>query len=114
MTEEVFAELANTYSEDEGPNTNGGLYENIAKNQMVKPVNDFLFLPRRVAGDTGLVYEENAKYAGYHLLYFVGRGQTYADFIADQNLRQKDYGEWLAAQTENYPITEHYTMRFVG
>jgi len=113
-TEDSFAELANEKSEDEGSNTVGGLYETIAKNQMVKPVNDFLFLPRRVPGDTAIVYEENVNYAGYHLLYFVDRGVNYADYVAEQNLRVRDYSLWLEAQRENYPITENYSMRFAG
>ena len=41
-TEESFAALAEQYSEDEGSNTNGGLYENIYKGQMVQEFNDFV------------------------------------------------------------------------
>ena len=40
-TEESFAALAEQYSEDTGSNTNGGLYENVAKGQMVQEFNDF-------------------------------------------------------------------------
>ena len=35
--EDSFAELANQYSDDAGSNTNGGLYEDVYKNQMVAP-----------------------------------------------------------------------------
>ena len=61
-TEDSFAELANKYSEDEGSNTNGGLYENIAKGQMVQEFNDFCFADHK-AGDTGIVYGESSSYA---------------------------------------------------
>ena len=50
-TEESFAALAEKYSEDTGSNTNGGLYENIAKGQMVQEFNDFCFAPHS-KGDT--------------------------------------------------------------
>ena len=46
-TEDSFAALAEQYSEDPGSNTNGGLYENVAKGQMVQEFNDFCFVRGR-------------------------------------------------------------------
>ena len=40
-SEESFAALAEKYSEDAGSNTNGGLYEDIYRGQMVQEFNDF-------------------------------------------------------------------------
>lgn len=58
----AFAELARTNSDDPGSKTNGGVYENIVPNQMVKPFNDFIF--NNPAGKTGVVETE----FGYHVI----------------------------------------------
>jgi len=77
-TEEAFAALANENSIDGGSNTNGGLYENVGKGQMVETFDAWIFEEGRQAADTGLVKSE----FGYHIMYFVGTGEdawyTYA------------------------------------
>lgn len=67
-TEDSFAELANTYSDDSGSNTNGGLYEAVKEGQMVTNFNDWIFDASRKPGDTGIVESDY----GYHIIYFVG------------------------------------------
>lgn len=67
-TEDSFAELANTYSDDSGSNTNGGLYEAVKEGQMVTNFNDWCFDASRKAGDTGIVESDY----GYHIIYFIG------------------------------------------
>ena len=67
-TEDSFAELAKTYSDDSGSNTNGGLYEAVKKGQMVTNFNDWIFDASRKPGDTGIVESDY----GYHIIYFVG------------------------------------------
>lgn len=67
-TEDSFAELANTYSDDSGSNTNGGLYEAVKEGQMVTNFNDWCFDSSRKAGDTGIVESDY----GYHIIYFIG------------------------------------------
>ena len=67
-TEDSFAELAKTYSDDTGSNTNGGLYEAVKKGQMVTNFNDWIFDASRKPGDTGIVESDY----GYHIIYFVG------------------------------------------
>ncbi|MEI3086162.1 MAG: peptidylprolyl isomerase [Oscillospiraceae bacterium] len=99
-TEDSFAELANKYSEDEGSNTNGGLYENIAKGQMVQEFNDFCFADHK-AGDTGIVYGESSSYAGYHVMYFVGEGEQYSDYLAKNSLLTSDMNAWLEELTSS-------------
>lgn len=113
-SEESFAALANEKSEDTGSNTNGGLYETIAHNQMVQPVNDFIFDAARKSGDTGIVYYEGDNYTGYHLIYFVGEDMPYCDYIADTNLRAADYQAWLENAQTSYPVEQHFSMRFAG
>lgn len=98
-TEESFAALANEKSEDTGSNTNGGLYEQIYKGQMVTEFNDFCFGSRK-AGDYDIVYGESSAYAGYHLVYFSGENVPYTRLLAENALRQADGDEAITALTE--------------
>lgn len=113
QTEERFAELAEIKSEDTGSNTNGGLYENIAQGQMVEEFNDFCFDPSRKPGDVGIVYGESSSYSGYHLIYFVGQGPVYRDYIADSLLRNEDYDEWLEEFLTDWSATECRAIKYV-
>ena len=113
QTEERFAELANEYSEDGGSNTTGGLYENIARGQMVAPFEEFCYAGHK-AGDTDIVYAERSDYAGYHVMYYVGEGQTYSDYIAETALKNDAIGEWSTALTEAVEMKEGFGFRFVG
>ena len=112
-TEESFAALAEQYSEDTGSNTNGGLYENIHKGQMVREFNDFCFAPHS-KGDTAIVYGESGSYAGYHVMYYVGEGELYSNTIAEQDLRSADAETWLKELTDSYTTGEGFGMKFVG
>ena len=112
-TEESFAALAEKYSEDPGSNTNGGLYENIAKGQMVAEFNDFCFAPHS-KGDTAIVYGESGSYAGYHVMYYVGEGELYSNTLAEQSLRSADAETWLSELTGSYTTGEGFGMKFVG
>ena len=112
-TEESFAALAEKYSEDTGSNTNGGLYENIRKGQMVAEFNDFCFAPHS-KGDTAIVYGESGSYAGYHVMYYVGEGELYSNTIAEQDLRSADAESWLKELTDSYTTGEGFGMKFVG
>ena len=66
-TEESFATLANTHSEDGGSNTNGGLYTGITKQtNFVENFLNWCMDESRQVGDTGIVQTEY----GYHIMYF--------------------------------------------
>lgn len=71
-TESAFAELAAKNSEDTGSKSNGGLYEDVYRGQMVAPFEDWCFDSSRQAGDTGLV---ESSY-GVHVMYFVSGNDT--------------------------------------
>ena len=120
-TEDAFAALANSESEDTGSNGSsayggeGGLYEHVAHNQMVDEINDWIFDPEREYGDTTIVYVSNSSYSGWHLVYFVGvDDMSYHDCLAEygmqsypnapQGLRAPDYDEWLAGLEAGYPV----------
>ena len=111
-TEDNFIALAEEYSEDTGSNTNGGLYENVYKGQMVEEFNDFCFDESRKSGDTAIVYGSNGGYAGYHLVYFVGEGPVYSNYLAENILRSDDYNAWMDEITEGYDVTTKYAFRF--
>ena len=100
-TEESFAALAEQYSEDSGSNTNGGLYENVAKGQMVEEFDAFCFGGHK-PGDTAVVYGTNGAYAGYHVVYFVGEGDLYSSKLARDDLQNEAVGAWLEEITPEY------------
>ena len=112
-TEESFAELAETYSDDGGSSANGGLYENVARGQMVAEFEDFCFAGHK-PGDTGIVYGESGSYAGYHVMYYVGEGELYSNYLAKTDLQNEAMESWTAELTDACTITEGFGFRFVG
>ena len=100
-TEESFAELANEYSEDEGSNTVGGLYENIYKGQMVDSFDAFCFAGHE-HGDTDMVSAVSSNYAGYHIIYYVGEGELYSNYIARIRKSSDDTETWYSELTAGY------------
>ena len=104
-TESSFGALANEKSEDQNGNvTNGGIYTNVFKGQMVKTFEEWCFDPARKAGDHGMVKTEY----GYHVMYYVSgevgwirycrqgaqQEKVYAmeDQLAKDNAVQANYG----------------------
>ncbi len=112
-SEDSFAALAEVHSEDTGSNTNGGLYDDVAQGQMVKEFNDFCFAEGRQAGDTAIVYGESGSYAGYHVMYYVGQGEQYSDYLAKNDLRNTDLQDFLTAQTEGLEAVHGAGYRFI-
>ncbi|PKM72712.1 MAG: hypothetical protein CVU91_06700 [Firmicutes bacterium HGW-Firmicutes-16] len=120
-TEDSFAELATASTEDSGSQATGGLYENIAKGQMVAEFNDWCFAEDRKIGDTGIVYGERAAssaessdgYSGYHIIYYSGTGITNSDTLSEDELRTKDFTAWKDALLANYEIKTGLTAALV-
>ena len=115
-TEESFAALANKLSEDPGSNTNGGLYKQVYKGQMVSEFNDWCFDDSRKAGDTGIVANDAAggSYIGYHVMYFVGTDDPYWMVQVRNAMTNKDYSEWSANLVKDITATENSGMKYVG
>ncbi len=111
-TEDSFAELANTESDDGGSNTTGGLYETVAKGQMVEPIDTWIFDEARQPGDTEILSYEGSNYTGTHVVYFVGTdAMTYAQEIADSAKRAEEYNDWLSAAKDALDVsTSHLRM----
>lgn len=98
MTEDAFAELAKEKSEDTGSASNGGLYEDVYKGQMVTEFNDWCFDASRQVGDWDVV---KTSY-GYHLMYFSGTGDEYWKSLADVSKRNADYDAWYEEYSASY------------
>lgn len=104
-TEDSFAELANTKSDD-GDGTTGGLYENIspASNYVTNFKN--WALDDHKAGDTGIVESEY----GYHVMYYSGDSEyTYRNYLIENELRSADLTEWYNETIEATTVTEGST-----
>lgn len=113
-TEDSFAALAKADTEDTGSKENGGLYENVYKGQMVTTFNDWIFDASRKTGDTDVVYgEASDSYAGYHVMYYAGKGEPYRYKLAEDAKRDADYTAWKDALLKNYELTETWTAKFV-
>lgn len=112
-TEDSFAELAEANSSDTGSNQNGGLYENVPQGRMAESFDQWIYDQGRKPGDTGIVFNEDSSYCGYHVMYFVGDGENYRDVLADSSLRSEDFSEWQTAALEGYPATLGFTAGLV-
>ncbi|MCL1835884.1 MAG: peptidylprolyl isomerase [Oscillospiraceae bacterium] len=90
-TEETLITMLDNSDDDR----EGGFYDRITRytydNRMVSEVDEWLFDPERKPGDSELV--ETEAY-GYHILYFVGWGDRYCDFLAEGRMRERDFKEW--------------------
>ena len=112
-TEESFAALAGQYSEDAGSNTNGGLYDNVQKGQMVEEFDKFCFEGHN-PGDTAIVYGESGSYAGYHVMYYVGEGEVCRDYIAKNSLVNEALEAFNEELMGKYEPQQTFWTRYVG
>ena len=108
-TEERFAELANTYSDDPGSNTNGGLYEDVYSGEMVQAFNDWCFDPERAVGDYGIVETDY----GYHVMYFSGSRTIWQEEVLE-DLRSEAAQELIDSVLEKYPLAVDYASILLG
>ena len=115
-TAESFGKMANEKSADTGSNTNGGLYTNVGKGQMVDEFNDWIYAEGRQAGDTGIIFvNEEGYYTGHHIMYFDGWGETpYWQIEVDSAMRSEDYSEWYTALSSDMTVEELGGMKYVG
>lgn len=100
-TEESFAALVGTYTEDPGSASTGGLYEGI--NPTSSYVENFLNWSVdmvRQPGDTGIVQTEY----GYHIMYFV-KGTPYWSDSAKTQLLSERTGKMIEDIKAKNPVT---------
>ena len=108
--EDNFSYIAMAYSSDSGSASNGGLYSNIAKGQMVQEFEDWCFDPARKEGDTDII---KTTY-GYHIMYFVEEGEEYYTYVIDNTIRSERYTEYADALVEDYSVKDRSGKNFVG
>lgn len=109
-TEDTFAELANTYSEDPGSNTVGGLYEDVSEGEMVPAFNDWCFDETRQHGDYGLVKTEY----GYHVMYFVDTVEDVWYDTVESDLLYEKSAALTPEALEKYPYEVDYSSILLG
>ena len=93
LTEQAFADLAVSNSDDTASAANGGLIEDIAEAQglYVAPFTEWAVDPAREPGDTGIV---ETTY-GYHVMYYVGDDElTYRDSMIREQILSDSVGTW--------------------
>lgn len=99
-----FAEAAYRKSSDEGSRTNGGLYVNIRKGQLVEPLDAWCFDPARQHGDYEIIRSD----CGYHVVFFSeATGDWYA--AAEADLVQQMGLDLVKDAKAAYPASIHYS-----
>ena len=109
-TEDSFAALAQTESDDTSSAAQGGLITGITPtSSYVESFRDWAVDPARKSGDTGLVESEY----GWHIMYYVGDGMPVWKSTADSALRTQDYQDWQDAALEGYDASTGIGVKFV-
>ena len=104
VTEDSFAALAYQYSEDNGSNENGGLYENLnEKSGFVPEFIDWYMDESRKPGDYGLIRTDY----GYHVMYFVESEAQWVRTCRKGVMTDKT-SELLREAREQYPMEVQY------
>ena len=112
-TDDSFAELATSLSEDTGSAEDGGLYEDITPtSSYVQEFLDWCFEDGRKAGDTGIIKTEY----GYHVMYCVevaDEPQWKSDIRS--TLGETAYNDWYdaLADSEDYAIKSSHHAKSV-
>ena len=103
-TEESFAALVPTYTDDGGSAATGGLYEDVNIDAgYVENFKVWASDASRKIGDTGIVETE----FGYHIMYFVSGADYWQIYVGDQ-LAAQNVQDVLKAAMETYPMEVNY------
>ena len=104
QTEESFAALAKSMSQDPGSQSNGGLYENVQQGQMVEAFDNWCFDEKREPGHNGIVKTDY----GYHLMYFVSSTPIWESTVRSQLIAQQ-MQSMMQQLTAQYPLKAEYS-----
>ena len=108
-SEESFAALAQTYSEDPGSASTGGLYEDVYVGQMVPNFENWCFDASRQPGDYGIVQTTY----GYHIMYFVGSDLVWF-LTAETDMMTEKGNEFLSQVLDNHPVEIDFSAIALG
>lgn len=108
-SEENFAEIAAKYSADTSA-SDGGLYENIYKGQMVDEFEDWCFDEARKVGDSEII---KTSY-GYHIMYFSGVAEEYYEYAVDSAIRSDRLNAYIDELVEGIEVSELFGNKYVG
>ncbi len=118
-TEESFAALAEQHSAD-GRDADGNLsnpvYDHVRPGDMVPNIDKWLFESGRKPGDVTLVdyNEENGRYYGWHIVYYVGENEPYWKYDVAQDKASDDQTSWLKEIGEAITGQAADGMQYVG
>ena len=107
--EDGFSVMAEAYSQDPGSATNGGLYEDVYKGQMVPEFENWCFDASRQVGDYGIV---KTTY-GYHIMYFVGSDPIWK-VTAEYDMMVEKGNEFQESILAKYPAEIDYSAIALG
>ena len=107
--EDGFSVMAQTYSQDPGSASNGGLYEDVYVGQMVPEFEQWCFDESRQYGDYGIV---KTTY-GYHIMYFVGSDLIWY-LTAESDMMVEKGNEFLSQVLEKHPAQIDYSAIALG
>ena len=113
-TAESFGELANEYSDDPGSNTNGGLYQEVPRNQFFSAFNDWMFDTARKPGDTELIENTQSGQQGWHVVYLEKQDELLWRYTAENALRSDDMNAWTEEIESNYTAALGSGAVYVG
>jgi len=114
-SEENFEALASANSQDPSSAAFGGLYQHVYHGAMVEEIDKFCFESGSKPGDTALVYgSDGSSYAGYHIVYYVGESDNFADYLADYEMRADDYEAYVTDLSSGYEGVRGFGAKFVN
>ena len=103
-TEESFAQLAASYTDDTASAPSGGLYTDLSiEASYVEPFLDWATDSTRQPGDTGIVQTEY----GYHIMYFV-EGEDYSDFLVAEEIIAQQIRMMILSAKDANPMEVDY------
>ena len=120
QTAEAFGALANKYSDDEGSNTTGGLYEGVVSGDFVTEFNDWMFGDVQPAvGETAIIRHEgdtsnSNSYWGYHVTYMESYGEAEWQVAAREALTNEALTEWNEALNAANPAELTSAAKNIG
>lgn len=94
----------------DGTSAESARYKGVYLNQMVSQFEDWCYDESRAAGDAEIV----ATTYGYHVIYFVGDGLSYHDYLVDTALRNETVNDWYEQACDDADVkvltTEYVRM----